>query len=62
MKVIYLISWHNSIRTPLVLFGCKKTTNLLSAPFFGVSFKTINPSDFNRAISETISSTSKAMW
>ena len=50
-KSFYFISWQSSIKTPFVLFGCKKTTNLLSAPFLGASFKTTNPSSFNREIS-----------
>ena len=35
------MSWHNSMRTPLVDFGCKNATSLLSAPFFGVLFNTV---------------------
>jgi len=56
------MSWQSSIKTPLVVFGCKKATNLLSAPFLGCSFKTVNPSCFNLAISLLISSTAKAIW
>src|ERR1035437_10121581 len=58
----YCFSITNSTKTPLVLFGCKKATNLLSAPCFGVSFIKINPSLISRFISASISSTSKAMW
>jgi len=46
-KKNYRISCTILSKTPLVLFGCKKATNLLSAPFLGISFKTINPSFLN---------------
>ena len=57
----YLLSIHNSISTPFVCLGCKKQTNLLSAPGLGVSFSNTNPSFFNRFISASISVTSKAI-
>jgi hypothetical protein len=41
--------------------GCKKTTNLLSAPSFGTSEIKTKPSAFNLVISAKISSTAKAI-
>ena len=58
----HLFSIHSSIKTLLVPFGCKKHTNLLSAPSLGISFNSVNPSVFNLAISSTISATSSAIW
>ena len=55
-------SWHNSISTPLVDFGWRNTTSLLSAPFFGFSFKTMKSSFFNLETSNSKLSTSKAIW
>ncbi len=54
-------SWHSSTKTPLVSFGCKKATSLLSAPFFGNPGKTVNPSCFSRSIYAARSSTEKAI-
>ncbi len=61
MIEFYFRSIHNSIKTPCVSFGCKKQTNLLSAPEAGVSFNNTKPSSFNRFISASISVTSKAI-
>ena len=61
-SIYYSISWHNSISTPFVDFGCKNAINLLSAPFLGVSWIILKPSFCSRFISSSISSTANAIW
>ncbi len=58
----YFFSWQSSISTPLVVFGWRKQTSLLSAPFLGVSLSSSNPSAASRFISASMFSTSNATW
>ena len=56
----FYASWHNSISTLLVSFGCRKQINLPSAPGLGSLFSSVKPSPSKRLISFLMSATSKA--